>query len=397
MKRQICIALTVFLLTASGGGFVYGAETQTANTSAAAVAANIVPDMNFVGPEISLSLKQATDRLMTSSSGITDAKLKLAQDNAATETSAREVSQLNRQEKEARGGSTWASTPTVMQKEIASLTADYRKTQAQNNYNAAVNNLKSQLIKTYYETLQAKDQVRIGQENVTIQETLLKNVKLKYTLGTASKQDTLQAEVALNQKKVALEGYQNELTIKQMGFNQYFEYPLMKKITLTESLTAAEASKITLADAIKSALTNRTELAAAKYGVEYGILHQKDVDTTYPRSEGASMQAKADLMKAENTRKDTPLDIEIDVRSKYLQMKAAKSAIDANKSSVDMTKESFRLMQRSYDAGLKTLTDVQQSQVAAYDAEILYSQSILAYNLAVMAYEQSTTVGTKAF
>lgn len=397
MKRKLCIAITVFLLATSNGGFVFAADAAAPATTENATTSAIVPNMNFVGPEIKLSLKQATDVMMTSSSGIAEAKIKLAQDQAATEVSASEVSKLRKAEKLADDPNFWGSSPSKTAKEMARITVEHLKGQAQNNYDAAVNGLKAQLISTYYETLQAQDAVRISEENVKIQETILKNVKLKYSLGTASKQDTLQAEVALNQKKVLLEGTQNALIIKQMNFNQYFGYPLMQKVTLTDSLAPTDFSKITLQDAITRALKNRNEIATTKYNLDYSELALKETGNNYSSGSYYYMNAQVKLLAAQKANRDISATIEKDIRSKYLQMKASKTAVDSAKSSLDMSKESFRLMQLSYDAGLKTLTDVQQAQVLAYDAAVQYSKSILSYNLAVLAYEQSTTVGTTAF
>ncbi|WP_027400275.1 TolC family protein [Anaerovorax odorimutans] len=393
MKKQISVIVLVLLLTASIGGFAYGAEEEPVDTDTT----TIVPDMNFTGTEIKLSLEQATKLMMTSSSGINDAKVKLEQDKASTEKTARQVSLLRKQDRESKSTDFVGSSPSKTEREMGKLTVEYLKAQAENNYEAAVNNLKSKLFKIYYELLQAEDQVRISKENVQIQETLLKNVQLKYSLGTASKQDTLQAEVALNQKKVDLQTAENDLKVKKMEFNQFFEYPLMQNVKLADTLEAPKPSNIKLADAIKLALKNRNEIAAAKFGVEYKTLNLKETGNNYSASSGYYVTAKAELSEAKKTNRDTPGDIELDVRSKYMDMEASKSAVDLAKKSLEMSKESFRLMQLSYDAGLKTLTDVQKTQVEAYNAEVSYSKSLLAYNLATMAYEQATTVGTKAF
>jgi len=56
----------------------------------------------------------------------------------------------------------------------------------------------------------------------------------------------------------------------------------------------------------------------------------------------------------------------------------------------------MRIAELSYDAGMQTLTDVQGAQLGVQNAEKALSEGLLNYNLAVLAYELSSTVGSKA-
>lgn len=64
------------------------------------------------------------------------------------------------------------------------------------------------------------------------------------------------------------------------------------------------------------------------------------------------------------------------------------------KKNVDNAKETVRLVQLQYDVGMATLTDVEEAQLAYYNAQIAYSRVLLGYNLAVEEYALSSGVGT---
>lgn len=72
-----------------------------------------------------------------------------------------------------------------------------------------------------------------------------------------------------------------------------------------------------------------------------------------------------------------------------LQFKPARNQLKTQK-------ETARLTQLQYDAGLATLSDVDTAQLAYYNEQLDYSKTLLEYNLAVNAYELSSTVGVEA-
>ena len=99
-------------------------------------------------------------------------------------------------------------------------------------------------------------------------------------------------------------------------------------------------------------------------------------------------------MLAQKNYKEMPAKMELDVRSKYMDMLNSKASVDLGKLSADKAAETFRLAKLQYDMGMATLTDVQLAQAGLFAAQLQYSQSLLKLKLAVVAYEQSTTVGT---
>lgn len=427
MEKRV-FAGVVALLVFSSSTAVFAEGTQVATTAAVATTSQpaITYTLDFSGTETTLSLKQAKTLMLTSSSGIEKAKNNLAGDLAKTEGYYHTVSNIRKAEKGAQtlegamsqlqagiAGSTGDAkanyqsqynsaqemyyslpTPSKAQKEMASLAADFAKEQSQRNYDAALNTIQAETIKTYFQTLQAKDALRIYKDNVSVQEVILKNTKIQKQVGTLAKQDVLSAEVALEQAKLDSSNMEKTYTLAKMNLNNYFGFDLMQNTTLTDSLSSVSPSAVTLDTAIKSAKTKRNEILAADFLEKLKILNLKDMGISYSKGSSYYLQAKADLMSAEKTNKDAPKLIEMDVKNKYMTMENAKKTVTVGKGNVEKAKETFRLAELTYNAGMLKLTDMQMAQLGAFKAELEYSKSLLAYQLAVIDYEQAITVGT---
>lgn len=397
------------ILTATliGNPIIAQAETMATNSSAVTSSATaitasgpaIVPDMTFVGPEIKLSLDQAVLLTLTTSSGIETAKINKMNNLAKTEEYFQTISSYAQQDKMADRAATAgypfaASSTSRTAKEMARLAANFATTQSPKNYDAEVNTLKRNAVKQYFETLQAKDTVRIAQDNVKAQETLLRNTNAKFKLGLVAKKDVLSAEVSLNEAKTSLLGAQNAYALAQMQLNQYFDYPVMQKTTLTDTLAVKDPVLMPLVEAITKALANRNEIAGAEFGLAYQTLNLKDVGNNYSHYSAAYYSAQGTFMNAQKTAKDAPAQVEIDVRNKYMQVQAAKASVELGKLNVAKSKESYRMATSSYQLGMMTLVDVQKAQLGVVQSENQLSKDYLTYKLAIIDYEQAVTVGT---
>jgi outer membrane protein TolC len=280
-------------------------------------------------------------------------------------------------------------------KNILSIQKEYAATQAAKNYEAEMNKLKSDTMKNYYTLKELENQVQIAKDNLALKEKLLSNTQLKFKLGTVAKSDLLQAEISVNEAKDQLLAAQNGLSTTKMGFNQFMGYGLMQNVTLTDAIKEVAMPKKSLSDTIKDALKNRNEINEAEYQVKVSTLNLNNYNA-YPRSSSKYIDAKMSLLLAETNKKNAPLTVESDVRTKYMAVNEKYSAVQTGKKSVENAKESERLAQLQYDAGMATLSDVEGAQLAYYNAQLSYSKTLLEYNLAVYDYELAGTVGTKS-
>lgn len=351
---------------------------------------NLGNGMVFTGAEMKMSLAQSKNLVMTSGAGIEMAKIDMAANKAKTESyfsSYRKV----REGTVVPGFGEITSSRT--QKEMARLAANFALAQSTNNYDAEVNTLNSDAVKTYFELKQAIEATDISKENLATQEIILKNTNTKFRLGVVSKQDVLKAEISYNQASVDFAAAQSREALARISYNIYFDFPAMQNVTPTDSLAVTGISTISLGNAISLARSNRNEVTAAAFSLKYKELNLIEVGNSYSRNSSYYLQAQADLMLAQKNYKEMPAKMELDVRSKYMDMLNAKSSVDLGKMTADKSAETFRLAKLQYDLGMTTLTDVQLAQAGLFSSQLQYSQSLLKLKLAVVAYEQSTTVG----
>ena len=353
---------------------------------------NLSNGMMFTGEEISLSLLEMQELVLTNSSGIELAKINRAANRAKKESYYKMYSLTKDEQPDYVFGGVITSSKT--ERDMAKLAADFATTQSEANYNAEINQLNYDTIKKYFELKQAIDARKISENNKATQETILKNTNSKFKLGVASKQDVLKAEVSYNQAVVDLANAQSMESIARMSFNSYFGFDLMQKVVLTDELDVISASNIPLEEAITSALTNRNEIKGAEFSKNYSEMNLKNTGNNFSKASAHYLQAQADFMAAEKNYREIVPMIEMDVRSKYGDMMNAMENAELGRLNMEKSAETFRLAQLQYDMGMATLTDVQMAQSGAYGAELQYSQGLLKLRLSVISYENATKEGT---
>src|SRR5665648_67471 len=353
---------------------------------------NLGNGMIFKGQEMKMSLEQAKKLVMSSSAGIEIAKINLLANKAKTESYFSTYRKVREGTPDYTFGGLLTSSRT--QKEMARIAANFAITQSINNYDAEVNILNSDAIKTYFELKQAIKATSISKDNLATQDTILKNTNTKFRLGVVSKQDVLQAEISHNQASVDLAAAQSREALARMSYNIYFDFPVMQNIMPTDSMEVTEISTIALGEAVTLAVKNRNEVTAAAFTLKYQELNLIEVGNSYAHNSTYYHQAEADLMLAQKNYREMPAKMELDVRSKYMDMLNSKADADLGKLSAEKAAETFRLANLRYDLGMATLTDVQLAQAGSFASQLQHSQSLLKLKLAVVAYEQATTVGT---
>jgi len=374
MKKLIVFILTLSLIV-SGTVFGFAAD----NTG-----------MAFTGEEVKLSLDDAKKMMLTSGAAIEKAEINLKINKAKTKASYEDVADAYTTFMTMMGEMSASRT----KKQMADMTYEFAKEQTTRNYDAEINQIVRDTVDNYYKLAQAKEALRISTDYVAVQEKLYQNTKSKFNLCVVSKQDVLKAEQGLYEAKVNAEKAGNGYSTARMGFNIAFGFGLMQNVTITDALVEAEISGMPLEDAIAKAMENRNEIRGVDFSLKIKELVLKETGARVSRTSATYLKAAANVMEARYLSEDTKKKIEMDVRMKYMDMIQKSSEIELGRLTVANAKESYRLAVLQYDAGMATLTETQQLQVAAYQAELNYYITLLGYNLAIIDYEQSATVGT---
>lgn len=402
MKKLLCISMAL-LLVLSGISVVFASETpktiaavsNTDSTTASAIGSTsdssitIVPDMNFTGTPIKLSLQDSYTKILGNSPGKTVADYNKQNALAISKgyyESVQDINSVNKIDDP-------LTSTSKKYREIQRALRDYAAKMADPNYQAELNKLKVDTLTNYYQLKQLEDLEKIAKENLNLKEKLLSNTQLKFKLGTVSKSDVLQAESAVLKAKDELNTAQNNLRNKKMAFNTFMGYSLMQNVTLTDTLKQVDLPTKTLESSIKDALENRNEIKAAEFGLQYALL-DFNISKDLPETSSTYLKKKVAIVKAEKAKKDAYDGVEMDIRSKYMDMHQKYSAVTTGTKTVENAREGLRLTQLQYDAGMITLTAVNEAQIAYNQSQVALSNNMLDYNLSVEAYNYASGVGT---
>jgi outer membrane protein TolC len=387
MKKNICL-IAVLL-------FTFSTTTAFAGTTG-------------VTPDIKLSLKDAIKIMQTTGTRAETAELDKKSDQAIANGYGESVHSINETLKTLEllnlyypSLSTSASQEaqeagaTKANRKILRLRRDFAKEQTEPNYKAEMNQIEYDTLKVYYGALLAKDNLKTEQDNLKTQEDILKNTKLQYQVGMLAKKDVLSAESAVTSAKSGVRSAETKLEYAKMSFNYLLGYAATQEVIFTDTLNVVSAAAINLDDCVKSAVENRNEIKGANFAVEVHKVLLENLESRYPKYSSTYMKQQIALLSAEKAAKGAPVQIEIDIRNKAAELEDKQAALEAAKSLQAYAQEGYRLIRISYDAGMSTLTELQQAQGNAYKAGLAVSSAISDYDLAVYAFRYAQDAGVQ--
>ena len=407
MKKLLCLCLIAMLILGTGTAAfadtsvpVAAAESTITSVTAAEFTVTGTDDTEPIDKPTMLSLEDAYKKILTHSPGAQMAELNKQSAYGVALGYGESVQNMDKIEdyidnmdSNAKATSPVYWTYDSSNKAMLKVNRDYAASQGPRNFEAEQNRLKTATLKNYYTFKELENQEKIAEENLNLKEKLLANTQLKYKLGTVAKNDVLKAEIAVNEAQNQLTAAGNSLRTMKMVFNQFMGFDLMQNVILTDSIQEVPFPSKSLEASIADALANRNEVSASTYNLNMAYLDFKNYKA-YPTNSSKYIKAKMAVLMAETNSQNTPLNVEIDVRNKYMSMYQNYTSIQTVKKNVDNAKETVRLVQLQYDAGMATLTDVEEAQLTYYNAQIAYSRVLLGYNLAVEEYALSSGVGT---
>lgn len=347
-----------------------------------------IAGLEFTGPTIDLSLDQALSIATTSGASINAAEIQKQSDSANARANSESVSDMNKVNKDKDSSTSYSKSEL----DKAKKAKEYYTSMADRNYEAAKNTIKYNVNKAYYSLLNAEEGVRIAKENEQLQNNLLVLVNQKLSLGVASKQDVLEAEINYNTAKSNLDSAEVTLAEKKISFNIELGYDEMQDINLTSKLEMLKMSDLAVDQAVTDAIANRNELYTCAFNI-YSAEKELDNYKDYPKNSAKYLTAYTNLNSAQNSYNDKEASIKKEVMINSANLISSKNSAENAKLSSEKAKESYDIYLARYKLGLATLDDVQEAQINYADTEKAYSEAILTFNLAVITYDMSATVG----
>ncbi|QIB70561.1 TolC family protein [Aminipila butyrica] len=396
---SICMAVT---MSTASLAFADTASTAPASTKAAATesaAATEAPAQTAEGNEettteaavklepIQLSLEGAYKQLDNSKT-MELIKLQKQSDDSAAKGYGENSSSLSKLEK-VDAVITGFDTSN---KKLLQSRRDFARSMVDKNDEARMNALKQGLMQKYYTLKNTENQVNLVNEGLTLKKSLLATTERRYQVGSASKSEVDAMDKEVQSAQTDLEAAKSSLQQLKQSFNDYLGYNISQEVVLTDSIQEVELPETTLAQAVEAALKNRIEMKTATYNVELSQLNFNSYKA-YPSSSSKYIDAKTQLLNAQIALQNKPTDIELDVRSKYDAMMDAYNTVQTGKKTLKNAEDSLNTINRRFQLGMVTSSDVQQVQLALNSAKLSQAGALLGYNLAVESYKLSTGVG----
>lgn len=301
MKKRVMPIILSAVIILSAGAIAFGDERA------------IVPDMNFIGEPVKLSLDQAVQIMQTSGNRAETAALNKAADEAIARGYKESVQSIAEYIEKVKGygiaGASMAeaSGATELNEKIMKMRRDFAKDQLEANNKAELNEIEATTIKVYYGILLAEENLKVAKDNLANQKAIYQNVMKKYKLGTVAKIDTLTAETSVLKAEDQLATAETAVKKAKMSMNLLLGYDLMQELTITDKLQMVEEPEGNLTGFIESALKNRNEIKGARLAVDIQEMMLTNLKYRYPTNSSTYLKQEAATLQAKKALEDAPI------------------------------------------------------------------------------------------
>jgi len=277
---------------------------------------------------------------------------------------------------------------------------------------------------------QAYFNLLFGQRLIVVNEAALKRADLNlrsargfYEVGTQPKLAVSRAEVDVANAKVALIQARNAEQLARVALNTGMGIPVTTPIQIVDILSEHPPYQVDHPRLLGEALRSRPEYKQAKLRVDAAEATVKlQVRNFYPDITGNAYvgrqttdfreiwelgvalnwnifdggnkiaryrEAQASLQSAQAQMRSEELTIAQDVEQAYLNVGAADEQIQAARAAVGAADESFRLAQGRFDAGVGTILELTDAQLALTQAQSTEAQALANFHIAIATLERA--------
>jgi outer membrane protein len=325
-------------------------------------------------------------------------------------------------------GRTWAAT------DAAKANSDTAREQVELQKDLIVLTVKEQ----YFLQLLSSRLVVVSVQAVDRAELNLKSAKGFYDVGTRPKFDVTRAEVDVANARVNLIRAQNAVSLARIGLNQamgiainaptrvkdilgYEAVTFDRETLVSEALKQrpeykqarlqAEAAEATVRQTFRDFFPNLfgvTSVGAGRSDVDSrgslstpngnSTLESKDwqigLELRWNIFDGGNKiaryrETKALLEAAQAGVRDTELQVWQQVEQSHVNVVEAEERIGAAQKAVESAQENFRLSQGRFDAGVGTIIELTDAQLALTQAQATEAQALSDYKIAIARLERS--------
>lgn len=317
-----------------------------------------------------------------------------------------------------------------LQGQIGQAKANYRSMLSAEEQ--AYNEMKETATTGYFNMLNATNMKALRQESVERLQAHLDNVIAQYNVGIVARADVLRSEVELANAQQNYITASNEYDVAEATLNNIIGTPLGTTLLLKDRLQY-EPYENDMAYCLAYSEQHRPELKQAEYAIDSaeaalvvarsghmpkvyanasnnwggnGSDWPGDDDENWSVGVTASMNvfdsgvtwskihaAQENLAKAKESQRQIKDNVELEVRTDYLNLREAEKRITTAQVAVASAEEDYHIAVVRYQAGVGTNIDVMDAQEALTQAKTNYYQALYNYNTSKAALNTSMGVG----
>jgi outer membrane protein TolC len=273
--------------------------------------------------------------------------------------------------------------------------------------------------RAYIQAVAARAQVQSIRAQIDTAAALFKHATMQRTAGLATPIDLNRAEVQTLTQRQRMAAFEAEYAKQKIDLARLVGMPPTDRYDLSDDVPFAAPPVLSVDDAVRQALERRADLMAAEAQLRAaertlaaadarrlptvsvdGDYGGNRVDSTPMRSsysvsamvrvplwdgrrtDGESLQARANLDQRRAERDDLRAQIEAEVRKAYLDLDAAASQVGVSEASIKVNRQNLTLTQQRFDSGVGDNLQVVQSQESVAVGEYGFINSVFAHNLA---------------
>lgn len=279
----------------------------------------------------------------------------------------------------------------------------------------------------YLQVIAAKARLASEQAQLTSANAVYEQSVQQFEQGLIAKVDADKNEVQMLTHQQRLLSLDNDLAKQKINLARMVGLPPNDQYDVIDEVPFSPAPPISLEDALKQAFQQRADLKAADSQVhaaersrsaargerypslgvttDFGGIgtNPAQMETTYTataslkipiwmggRAGGDVQQADAVVKQRQAEYEDLKDQIESDVRSAFLDLKAASSQVGVAEKNMQVATESLDLEKQKFESGVIDSVEYVQAQEALTNAQFDYINSIFAHNVAKLNLARAT-------
>lgn len=245
----------------------------------------------------------------------------------------------------------------------------------------------------FYTYLSSADKVTVENNNLLLAQKKLEESQLKYNQGYASDFDVLTMKNNVTQQNYNLEKSKRAAELASYNLKNMMGIDLKENINFTGKLELPDMPDIQIDQIIKENLMNRYEGSNAFSNYELSKEAFRVTALWYEPNTYAYSEAKHAVDVSYYLYLNALNSVELSIRNCYDNLKNAYGMIEVTDSNLNLSKTALDIVQKKYDLGLATSTEVSDAFQKVCTLETNKTDVTLSAYLALIIFQSSYSIG----